>query len=105
MSPLLSNHFNLTIEIPLKAVVRGHSFGVVPIGWRNRSSGTSKLSLKEMGSRYLFIVLYVFLEAHLSCGDYRRTGAGAAWPRGHRGNPSQQEHARDDAPAEQIAVP
>ena len=25
-----------------------------------------------MGSRYLFIVLYVFLEHHLSRGDYRR---------------------------------
>jgi dolichol-phosphate mannosyltransferase len=92
VSPLLSNHFNLTIEIPLKAVVRGHSFGVVPIAWRNRSSGSSKLSLKEMGSRYLFILLYVFLEAHLSCGDYRR------------GHPSQEEHARDDMPADQIAV-
>jgi hypothetical protein len=27
-----------------------------------------------MGSRYLFIVLYVFLEHHLSRGDYRRDG-------------------------------
>ena len=30
VSPLLSNHFNLTVEIPLKATVRGHSFGVDP---------------------------------------------------------------------------
>ena len=29
-------------------------------------------ALQEMGSRYLFIVLYVFLEHHLSRGDYRR---------------------------------
>jgi dolichol-phosphate mannosyltransferase len=70
--PLLSNHFNLTVELPLKAVVRGHSFGVVPISWRNRASGTSKLKLQEMGSRYVFIVLYVFLERHLSRGDYLR---------------------------------
>jgi dolichol-phosphate mannosyltransferase len=70
--PLLSNHFNLTVELPLKAVVRGHSFGVVPISWRNRASGTSKLKLQEMGSRYAFIVLYVFLERHLSRGDYLR---------------------------------
>jgi dolichol-phosphate mannosyltransferase len=81
VSPLLSNHFNLTVEIPLKASVRGHSFGVIPISWRNRSSGRSKLSLREMGSRYLFIIMYVFLEAHLSCGDYRRTDAGSV---GHR---------------------
>lgn len=72
IQPLLSNHFNLTVEIPLKAVVRGHSFAVIPISWRNRTSGQSKLAIQEMGSRYLFIVLYVFLEAHLSRGDYHR---------------------------------
>jgi dolichol-phosphate mannosyltransferase len=72
VQPLLSNHFNLTVELPLKAIVRGHSYAVVPISWTNRSSGTSKLKIQEMGSRYLFIVLYVFLEHHLSRGDYRR---------------------------------
>jgi len=72
IQPLLSNHFNLTVEIPLKAVVRGHSYAVIPISWRNRTSGQSKLAIQEMGSRYLFIVLYVFLEAHLSRGDYHR---------------------------------
>jgi dolichol-phosphate mannosyltransferase len=72
IQPLLSNHFNLTVEMPLKAIIRGHSFGVVPISWTNRSWGESKLGLREMGSRYLFIVLYAFLEHHLSRGDYRR---------------------------------
>jgi dolichol-phosphate mannosyltransferase len=70
--PLLSNHFNLTVEMPLKAVTRGHTFQVVPITWTNRQQGVSKLRLQEMGSRYAFIVLYVFLEHHLSRGDYRR---------------------------------
>jgi dolichol-phosphate mannosyltransferase len=70
--PFLSHHFNLTVELPLKAVVRGYSYGIVPISWTNRTSGSSKLKLNEMGSRYLFIVLYVFLEHHLSRGDYRR---------------------------------
>lgn len=72
VQPLLSNHFNLTVEIPLKAIVRGHSYKVVPVAWRNRKDGDSKLSLQEMGSRYAFIVLYVLLERHLSKGDYRR---------------------------------
>ena len=72
IQPLLSNHFNLTVEMPLKAIVRGHSYAVVPISWTNRARGVSKLRLQEMGSRYLFIVLYVFLEHHLSRGDYRR---------------------------------
>jgi dolichol-phosphate mannosyltransferase len=60
--PLVSNHFNLTVEMPLKAVIRGHSYAIVPISWTNRSSGESKLGLKEMGSRYLFSLLYAFLE-------------------------------------------
>jgi dolichol-phosphate mannosyltransferase len=77
LQPLLSNHFNLTVELPLKAVVRGFSYAIVPIGWENRRHGESKLRLTEMGSRYLFIVLYVWLEHHLSRGDYRRRdGAG-----------------------------
>ena len=77
VQPLLSPHFNLTVEIPLKAIVRGFSYAVVPITWRNRTTGESKLRLQEMGSRYLFIVLYVFLEHHLTRGDYRRPGAPA----------------------------
>jgi len=72
IQPLLSPHFNLTVEMPLKALVRGHSYAIVPISWSNRERGVSKLQLQEMGSRYLFIVLYVFLEHHLSRGDYRR---------------------------------
>jgi dolichol-phosphate mannosyltransferase len=72
VQPLLSKHFNLTVEIPLKAVVRGYDFAVVPVTWTNRQHGTSKLRLSEMGSRYAFIVLYVWLEHHLSRGDYRR---------------------------------
>ena len=75
VQPLLSNHFNLTVEIPLKAIVRGHIFAVIPISWRNRTSGQSKLAIQEMGSRYLFIVLYVWLEDNLSRGDYRRGSA------------------------------
>jgi dolichol-phosphate mannosyltransferase len=75
VQPLLSHHFNLTVELPLKAIVRGHNWVVAPISWRNRATGVSKLSMQEMGSRYLFIVLYIFLEMTLSRGDYRRPGA------------------------------
>lgn len=74
IQPLLSNHFNLTVELPLKAFIRGHSYAIVPISWTNRTTGESKLGLREMGSRYLFIVLYAFLEDHLSRGDYQRPG-------------------------------
>jgi dolichol-phosphate mannosyltransferase len=73
ISPLLSKHFNLTVEMPLKAIVRGHSYEVIPTSWTNRTSGVPKLAMKEMGSRYLFIVLYVWLESTLSRGDYQVT--------------------------------
>jgi dolichol-phosphate mannosyltransferase len=72
ISPLISHHFNLTVEILLKAIVRQYSFEVVPITWRNRKAGISKLKIREMGSRYLFIVLSVLLERWLSRGDYVR---------------------------------
>jgi dolichol-phosphate mannosyltransferase len=70
--PLISPHFNLTVELPLKAIVRGYSWTVMPITWRNRRTGLAKLKIKEMGSRYLFICLYVWLEKTLSRGDYRK---------------------------------
>jgi dolichol-phosphate mannosyltransferase len=70
--PLIAPHFNLTVELPLKAMVRGYSWTVVPITWRNRRTGVAKLRLKEMGSRYLFVILYVWLEKYFSRGDYRK---------------------------------
>lgn len=70
--PLISPHFNITVELPLKAIVRGYSWVSVPITWRNRRAGESKLRIKEMGSRYLFICLYLLLERWLSRGDYRK---------------------------------
>jgi len=70
--PILSSHFNITVELPLKAITRGYTYATVPINWYNRTTGVSKLRIKEMGSRYLFIVLYVWLERMLSRGDYQR---------------------------------
>ena len=72
VNPILSQHFNLTVELPLKAIVRGYSWTVIPITWRNRRFGVAKLKIAEMGSRYLFICLYVWLEKTLSRGDYRK---------------------------------
>jgi dolichol-phosphate mannosyltransferase len=71
--PLLACHYNLTVELPLKAIVRGYSYAVVPNSWKNREEGVSKLKIKEMGSRYLFIVLYCLIEKWLSRRDYHRS--------------------------------
>lgn len=70
--PFLAPHFNLTVEIPLKAVIRGYKYEIIPISWHNRTSGVSKLKLKEMGSRYFFIILYCLLEKWMVEKDYRR---------------------------------
>lgn len=75
--PLLSPHFNLTVELPLKAIVRGYTWTVIPITWRNRRTGAPKLKLKEMGSRYLFICLYVWLEKYFSRGDFKKPEGGS----------------------------
>lgn len=71
VQPLLAYHFNLTVELPLKAIVRGYSYAVVPNSWFNRTEGVSKFRIREMGSRYLFIILYCYLEKVLSRHDYR----------------------------------
>jgi dolichol-phosphate mannosyltransferase len=71
--PLLSAHFNLTVEIPLKTIIRGYTWTAIPITWRNRRTGVAKLKIQEMGSRYLFICLYLWLEKHLSRGDYKKS--------------------------------
>ncbi len=70
--PILSPHFNVTVELPLKAIVRGCNYSVIPITWRNRRTGVAKLKIKEMGSRYLFICLYVWMEKYFSRDDYKK---------------------------------
>jgi dolichol-phosphate mannosyltransferase len=97
IQPLLSNHFNLTVELPLKALVRGHSYAIVPTSYTNRVAGESSLALKEMGSRYVFIVLYALLEHHLSRGDYRRPGASKSIRHRHLATAAPPE--RRDIPA------
>jgi dolichol-phosphate mannosyltransferase len=95
VQPLLSNHFNLTVEIPLKAIIRGYNFAVVPVSWTNRQHGVSKLRLQEMGSRYAFIILYAWLEQHLSRGDYRRRDIPT---------PTTSEEPSADASGESVTV-
>lgn len=72
IKPFLAPHFNLTLELPLKAIVRGYSYTVLPNSWTNRQTGVSKLKIKEMGSRYFFILLYCLIEKFFSRGDYQK---------------------------------
>ena len=72
IKPFLSPHFNLTIELPLKSIIRGYSYTVVPNSWTNRQHGESKLKIREMGSRYFFILMYCFIEKYFSKGDFKK---------------------------------
>lgn len=72
LKPFLSPHFNLTIELPLKAIIRGYSYTVIPNSWQNRRYGKSNLKIREMGSRYLFILLYCLIEKYFTKGDFRK---------------------------------
>ena len=72
IKPIISPHFNLTIELPLKAIIRGFSYDVIPNSWHKRQHGVSKLKIKEMGSRYFFILMYCFFEKYFSKGDFKK---------------------------------
>ena len=73
IQPLLAHQFNLTVELPLKSIIRGYRYTILPNSWTNRKEGVSKLRIKEMGSRYLFVILYCWLEMILSRGDYKNS--------------------------------
>lgn len=72
LQPLISPHFNLTLEMPLKAIVRGYGYTVLGNSWKNRRTGVRKFKIKEMGSRYFFILLYCLIEKYFSMGDFRK---------------------------------
>jgi dolichol-phosphate mannosyltransferase len=72
LQPFLSPHFNLTVELPLKVIIRGYSYKVLPNSWTNRKAGESKLKIREMGARYFFILLYCLIEKFFSRGDFKK---------------------------------
>jgi dolichol-phosphate mannosyltransferase len=71
--PLVSQYFNITVELPLKALVRGFSFAVVPISWNGRTSGVSKYRIRELSRKYFFSILFVWLEGILLKEEIRAT--------------------------------
>ena len=70
--PFLSNHFNLTLELPLKTIIRGYKYEIAPNSWKKRKTGISTMKIKEMGSRYLFILFYCLIEKLLTKNDYKK---------------------------------
>ena len=62
VEPIQALFFNITVEIPLKALARGFSYVQIPINWYGRKSGVSKMHIRELSRKYLFTVFYVWLE-------------------------------------------
>ena len=63
--PLISESFNIFLEIPLKIISRNYTYKVIPINWTGREKGVSKFKIKELGSKYLFTLIYCFIEKYL----------------------------------------
>ena len=60
--PLVSEHFNIFLELPLKIITRKYSYTIIPISWTGRIHGVSKFKIKEIGSMYIFTLLYCLFE-------------------------------------------
>ena len=73
LKPFISGQFSLALELPLKAIIRGYSYEVVPNNWYNREVGKSNLKIEKMIKRYLFVLLNCLNEKLFSMGDYKKT--------------------------------
>ena len=62
MLPFVSESFNIFLEIPLKIISRKYSYEVISINWYNRKVGKAKFNIKELRSKYLFTLIYCFIE-------------------------------------------
>ncbi len=60
--PLVSESFNIFLEMPLKIISRKMNYRIIPIAWENRRGGKAKFNIKELRSKYLFTLIYCFLE-------------------------------------------
>ncbi len=63
--PLVSESFNIFLEIPLKIISRNYSYEIIPINWYGRKKGKAKFKIKELQSKYLFTLIYCFIEKNL----------------------------------------
>ena len=72
-NPIVSKHFNINAELALKAISRGYKYKVIPISWSNRKKNVSKFKIKEMRNRYVFTILYVWIEKILLRRDIKKS--------------------------------
>ena len=65
IKPLISESFNIFLEIPLKIISRKYKYKIIAINWMGRKKGDSKFKIRELGSKYLFTLIYCFIEKNL----------------------------------------
>ena len=63
--PLISESFNIFLEIPLKIISRNYKYKIIAINWMGREKGKSKFKINELRSKYLFTLIYCFIEKNL----------------------------------------
>lgn len=64
--PIFSEHFNITVELPLKAFIRGYKVAVLSNSWRADAPRESNLRLSAMAKRYLHTAFLLFRERWFS---------------------------------------
>ena len=62
LKPIVSENFNVFLELPLKIISRKYYYKIIPIKWDNRKKGKAKFKIKELGSMYVFTLIYCWIE-------------------------------------------
>ena len=60
IKPIEATEFNITVELPLKALAAGFNKKEVPVNWYGRDSGVSKHRLTILSKKYLSTVLKIW---------------------------------------------
>ena len=56
--------FNIFLKIS-KIISRNYKYKVISVNWIGRKKGVSKFKIKELGAKYLFTLIYCFIEKNL----------------------------------------
>jgi dolichol-phosphate mannosyltransferase len=62
LEPIVSESFNVFLELPLKIINRKMKYKIIPINWYGRKHGVTKFKLNELKSKYVFTLIYCFAE-------------------------------------------
>ncbi len=72
MKPLYADHFNLTIEMSMNAVLSGARYAVISNSWKDRDVGVSKFAVLKQSKLYLMTIAYCWLRARMQGLRWRK---------------------------------